>query len=104
MHSREGSTKKYKNGSLILTEANQRMLEKGYHGFCKKFGSHFIGKIYSGAVFFCKISGETKNSKDMHDVSSEIKTQMELAILGIHLIGKKEGQIKANQQLKKYAS
>ena len=52
------------------------ILKSSYQKFSDKFGTHYIGKIYTGAVFVCRISGETTNSQDMGKLSATLKAKM----------------------------
>ena len=76
IHSKEGSTKAVNRNALELKTNVKTILTQSYQKFTDEFGTHFIGKIYTGAVFFCKISGETAKSQDMHKISAEIEAKM----------------------------
>ena len=56
--------------ALELKASVKSILTQSYQKFVDEFGTHYIGKIYTGAVFFCRITGETSNSQDMHNISA----------------------------------
>ena len=62
--------------ALELKSSVKSILTQSYQKFTDEFGTHYISKIYTGAVFFCKITGETTKSQDMHKISAALEAKM----------------------------
>jgi len=79
IHSLEDETKIIDRKNLALKKDIKTILSSSYQKFTDEFGTHFIGKIFTGAVFFCRITGETTKSEKMHSISASIKAKMDAA-------------------------
>ena len=76
IHSKEGFIISVDRKTLELNKNVKSILRQSYQKFVDEFGTHYIGKIYTGAVFFCRITGETSNSQDMHKISAVLEAKM----------------------------